>query len=822
MRKLSCIILWILLIIDFPSHLVFGQPKNTQVTALPVTGNITGKVIEAESNVPLEFATIAVYSEIDSSLVTGGIADNKGDFKIGPLQPGRYYIEIRFMGYENYRKSGLVINRKISTIDLGILELTPVVENISEVTVIAQNKAIAYEIDRKVIDPSYFPAAANGTAVDILANAPSVTVDIEGNVTLRGSSSFTVLIDGRPTPFDPAEALQQIPASTIRNIEIITNPSAKYDPDGNAGIININTKKSRLEGFSGLINTTGDTNGSVTGDFLLNYRQGKFNYFISADRAERMGRGTSETMTMTIDSDTSYTQSTGNGKRGRNSNSFKTGFDYYINNYNTLTFNVDFNRRSSFEYSTLDFEESDTKGYFLESFTDNNSKRLGNDIAFSLDYKKTFKREGQELTGFIFYETENGKESTFYNQYDGDNILISGLKSWEVSEGEHGFRAKIDYIHPFTGKKKLEAGFQSRVDKQKEWNDIHWFTVEPDNYQPSSTSPYYTITDFSREIHALYGIFSNSAERWSYQLGLRTEYTNRVLSYSENINNYKVHRFDYFPTVHFSFQLPHDQQMITSYTRRIERPMGFMLEPFITYEDAYSVRSGNPSILPEYIDSYELGYQKQFKEGFISAEGYFRQTNDKIERVQSVFQPNVLMRSIANVGTDYSMGVELMLNLKPAKWWMLNLMGNIYRYRLKGEYDDESIRTESNNWDSRFNNTFMLSKSTKIQINAMYHSPTVTMQGRREGFMYSNLAVRQDFLNNKLSATFGVRDVLNTARFEYTSEGSNFSSYRKFDMKSPVFSVTLSYRINNYRQDRSNGVENGERIMDMEGGAEGI
>jgi len=189
-----------------------------------VTGTITGRILETGSKVPLEFATIAIYREIDSSLVTGGIADNRGDFTIGPLFPGKYYIEIRFMGYENFHKSNLVITRNATNVDLGVLHLSPVMENISEVTVTAQSKAIAYDIDKKVLDPAFFPTSASGTAIDVLANSPSVTVDIEGNVSLRGSSSFTVLIDGRPTPFSAADALEQIPASMIRNIEIITNP----------------------------------------------------------------------------------------------------------------------------------------------------------------------------------------------------------------------------------------------------------------------------------------------------------------------------------------------------------------------------------------------------------------------------------------------------------------------------------------------------------------------------------------------------------------------------------------------------------------------
>jgi outer membrane receptor protein involved in Fe transport len=798
----------------------------SQVLLIPIystvliDGEIEGVVMEAESNVPLEYATIAVYSLADSSLITGSITDPKGKFTISAINPGKYYIEVRYMGFNDFRSNTIDIKKDKLSIDLGVIELEPATEAISEVTVSSQKNAIVYSLDKKVIDPSFFPSAANGTAVDILANTPSVTVDIEGNVALRGSSGFTVLIDGRPTPFEAAEALRQIPASTIRNIEIITNPSAKYDPDGNAGIININTKRSRLQGISGIANMSGDTYGSLAADILLNYRYKKFNFFVSANMSKRMRKGSSESRVITMGEDTSYTNSFGERPQENKSYSVKSGFDYTINDLNTLSFNVDISHRSSEESSSMNFEESNTSGYFLSSFTNTSGVRSGDDIALSMNYSRKFTREGQLLTAYILYETGRGEDFSYYRQFDTDNVFISGLKNWEVGDGERDYRLTIDYTHPFSGNKKLETGFQSRIERQNEWNDVYWFTSESDIYEPSPSSPFYTDIDFNEDIHSLYGIFSNSTSIVGYQIGLRSEYTNRILSYTGSADEFVLDRFDFFPTLHFSFNLPKEQQMLASYSRRIERPRGYYLEPFITYENAYSVRQGNPDILPEYIDSYELGYQKSLKtEGFLSAELYFRQTNNKIERVQSVYQPNVLMRSVANVGTDYSLGMEMMLNVKPVKWWTVNLMGNVYNYRLIGEFEERKIDTRSNNWNSRFNNTLMLTPNTRLQVDAIYYSPTVNAQGRREGFLFTNLAVRQDFLKSNLSLTLGVRDILQTAKFEFRSEGNNFSSFRKYEMQSPVFTFTISYRLNNFRPQRSNGSPGGSG-MDMNGDGE--
>ena len=800
----------------FSLKIVLAQPLSEarNVENAAKKGTISGKIIEAGSNVLLEYANVAIYSMRDSSLAGGGISNAQGEFEVGGLNPGRYYLDAKYIGYDHTIIENLIISREKLSLNIGTLELNPATENIKEVTVTAQENPIAYDIDKKVVDPSHFPTAAGGTATDVLAQTPSVVVDIEGNVSLRGSSNFTVLIDGRPTPFDPADALDQIPASTIRNIEIITNPSAKYDPDGNGGIININTKKSKLIGVSGIVNATADTYGSLSGDFLLNYKMEKFNVFLSGNKSNRYGRGTYNSLSETYGQDTIITTSKGDNERGRDSWSVKSGFDYFINDLNTLSFNVSLNGRNRISGGISDFSEISTNGYELYSTSESNSKGASKNVAFSLDYKKTYEKEGQEFTAYAYYETGPGEEFSYFDQFDGNGVLLNGQNNWENGDGTE-FMFKADYVYPFNDNAKLEAGYQARMDRDFEWNDVHWYT-QKDNYEPSSASEYYSDTDFSRDIHSLYSTFSNKAGIFGYQLGLRTEYTNRTMEYSNSADEYTINRWDFFPTAHFTFQLPSQQQLISSYSRRIQRPRGYYLEPFITYTDAYNVRTGNPAIEPEYIDSYELGYQKTLgKKGFLSAELYHKKTNNKIERINSVYTENILLQTVDNVGSDYSTGLELMLNLRPNDWWSFSLMGNVYDYRAEGEIDGRSLDTQSNNWHSRFSNTFSILKNTTLQFDAMYHSPSKSLQGEREGFMFTNLAVRQDLFKEKLKVTLSVRDVLNTAKFGFVSSGPNFYAERNFDMKSPVFALTLSYKINNYRQKREGRGEGESDMMNM-------
>jgi hypothetical protein len=244
-------------------------------------------------------------------------------------------------------------------------------------------------------------------------------------------------------------------------------------------------------------------------------------------------------------------------------------------------------------------------------------------------------------------------------------------------------------------------------------------------------------------------------------------------------------------------------QVMASYTRRIDRPREWYLEPFLTWSDAYNVRRGNPALKPEYIDSYELGYQKQIgRANLFSAEVYYRVAHNKIQRVRSVYEENVILHTIDNVGTDYTFGTEFMLTVDQLKWWNVNVMGNIYNYRIEGELLGDSFDRKSTNWRAQLNNTFKLGRMTRIQANAMYNSPTVSSQGRREGYFSTSAAIKQDFMNKTLSVSLQARDLFSKVRYEFTSEGSDFYSYSRFARTAPMVTLTVSYYLNNYKPER--------------------
>lgn len=770
---------------------------------------ITGTVIDAQTEQLLEYANIAVYNQLDSSLIGGGITNMNGIFEVTKLNPGKYYLDAKFIGYERTRIEDIVIDQRNANVNIGKITLQSASESIGEITVMAQEQPIVYAIDKKVVDPSKMPGVAGGTAVDILANTPSVSVDIEGNVSMRGSSSFTVLIDGRPTPFTASDALEQIPASTIQNIELITNPSAKYDPEGTAGIINIITKKSKLTGISGIVNASGSSNGAYNGDFLLNYKKNKINMFVGGSLSDRFRENTTEQIGWTFTSDTIFTDSEGTSIRGRESMNLKAGIDYYINDFNTLSFSASRSGRSRYNESDLIYTE--TQANINEKTTTFNlSDSDGDNSSFTLNYDRKFDNKDQTLTAYAYYQWGDDVETSEYEQYDDNDEFIEGQNSWEGGTSNR-FEFRTDYTHPL-GNNKLETGYQLQVDQSDEWNDLAYFE-ENEETSWSEDSEYYNVSNFQRNINAVYGIFSGEISSFGYQAGLRGEYTNRSLYYSGDSTTYSINRFDLFPSVHLSYSMNEQNQLMTSYTRRINRPRGYYLEPFLTIVDPYNVRSGNPDINPEYIDSYEIGYQRQLKGGFLSTELFYKVTHNKIERVQSVYEDNILLSSVDNVGTDYSLGAELMFNYKLTKWWSMNLMGSLYSYEIEGEYNGEDLSSSSFNWNSRMNSTFSIAKSTKLQIDGMYNSASTTAQGTREAFAFMNVSVKQDLLDKKLTLTATARDVLNTAQFEMTSSGSDFYSYRHFDMDSPVFTLSASFKLNNYKQQRQ---RSNSSDMDME------
>jgi len=772
-------------------------------------GTISGNVFDTINGQPVEYANIVLYAKMDSSQITGTITDKNGSFLLSDLHPGLYFVKIDFMGYEEKRIQDITIKPNAPNVDLGKIGIKQTVLPSEGVEVTAEKVPFQYQIDKKVINVSKMQTAITGTAVDVLENVPSVTVDIEGNVSLRGSENFTVLIDNRPTVLDPNDALQQIPASTIEDIEIITNPSAKHDPDGTAGIINVLMKKNTGSGASGIVNLNAGLDDKSGADFLWSYRTGPVKISLGADYNRRYNPGTALTESRTThDNLTSYIYSDGTSVWGRTRYGFRGSLEWNLTQSDLLGAgfrwgNMDMNRNSEENYN--EWAQPDMTHFYYIS--QDLSERSGNFYQANLDYQHRFSKKGHEILAQANLSRRDGDESSSNELLDLDHHLTSGQKSTESGPGDR-LRLKLDYTLPFNEKAKFEAGFQSRFSLSKDRTTLSEFD--------SLTSVYVNLTeyehdvDYERTIHSLYSTLSNEFGNFGIQAGLRGEYTGRKISLVGESQDFSIDRWDVFPTLHASYHFPGKQQVMASYSRRIERTRDWYLEPFKTWMDAYNVRIGNPALKPEYIDSYELGFQTFFGQNMFSTEFYYRITHNKVERVQSVYDANITLHSVENVGSDYAFGSEIMLNTDPFKWLNLNWMANIYNYRIEGIIFGEPFSESSFNYNLRFNNTIKITPDTRLQINEIYNSPTATAQGTSSGHIWTNLALKQMFFKKALSVTLQVNDVFQTSLHEGTSEGPDFYRYYRFKRKAPVFMLNVTININNYKTEKrqqNNGEE---------------
>lgn len=758
--------------------------------------SISGRVLDEQSRRPMEYVNVVLYRTGDSSLVTGTVTNENGAFELQNVAPGRYYMHLRFIGYETATLSDL--NLQGTPLDIGTVRLSPAAINIGDVVVEGARSTFTYQIDKKVIDVDQLSTSLSGTAAEVLANVPSVSVDIEGNVSLRGSGNFTVLIDGKPSVLDAQDALQQIPASSIGSIEIITNPSAKHDPEGTAGVINIKMKKQSGRGWSGLADANVGLNDKYGGDLLFQHRAPSMNALLGVDYNTRTSPGTSTGEERYIfEGNTSTIQTSGDMRMIRNSLGVRSEIEFGVGDNGSMSV--------SGRYGTRDWQRNSILQHL--SFTSNTArtvasrndlrrKRSGEFSAVDGRYQRTFSPDGHKLAASLMFRYRDSDELTISELY-GDQPT-TGKRTTEAGPSRE-INARIEYVLPFSDVSRFEAGYQGERDISEESTTLS-------EYSPAITG-YNLLPQFSNHVeyseneHAIYALYAAESGPFGYQAGLRGEYTYRTISLLDG-PAFTVDRWNLFPTLHVSYTFAQGNQLMASYTRRINRPRGWQLEPFDTWIDANNLRRGNPALIPEYIDSYEAGVQTLLGQVTLSTELYHRVNHNKIEDVRSVFGENITLTTFGNLGTEYSSGVEMLANFDLVKDWNMNLIGNAYDYRIRGVLFNEAFSRRSFNWSARFNNIIKLSPVTQIQLNARWDSPSVSAQGRREGFASVDVAAKQEFLNKQLSLTLQVQNVLKTARHEFTSQGPGFYSYNDFRMESPVVMLNVRFSINNYKPER--------------------
>lgn len=790
----------IVLLCLFASFSAFSQRHQRTGSANRGAGEITGRIIDSESKDAIEYVSIALYKAKDSSLVTGQITDVKGEFFLKQVPFGKYYLKFSFIGYSTVVENDILLTPSKKHIDFNNVVLAPDQELLGDVEVVVDRPLVTYEIDKKIVNVEDMNTVASATAVEVLENIPSITVDMDGNVSLRGSSGFTLLIDNKPSPLDASEALQLIPASNIKDIEIITNPSAKYNAEGTSGIINVILKKNKLEGISTLVNLNAGTFNNYGGDFLVSVNKNKLKLNIGGNvRNRNRYRNITQERTIIYDENVSQVNSEGLHRFFSTNYGLNAALEWSPNRKNSFSIGVNGNQRQFNAAANYDFAEF-TNSVLLNEYT-NKERTLRQFFGLSISggYEYLFGgNKEHRLNVTAVYNLHDGNEDALTESFDNNDVRVQGNQSTEVGPSEM-YRLNIDYEKPLKGKSKLKLGIRTDFGDNKDDQDSYELNTTTGEYDKLPL--FSTDVDYIQNVYAGYAIYSGDFKsKLGYQFGLRSEYTDRNI-FMETLNsNTDIERLDFFPSAHFSYQLNKKDQLKANFSRRIQRPRSWNLEPFISWEDPYTVRQGNPDLLPEYIQSYELGWIKNLKKGSFSTELYYRNTINSIERIQEAYDTNVIIKRPINAGESNSIGLELSYRKRLIKWWGIDLGMNSFYYQISGVLSNEAFDRESYSYNIRFANTFNLKKDWKVQAITRYTSPIASAQGRTNGFYTLDLAVKKDFWKNRMSGSLQFRNALNSMKRETWVETTVLNTYRLAEPRWPEISFSLAFRLNNYSQ----------------------
>ncbi len=804
MKKLAniskiALLLCVKISINFFTCTTYAESTNESTV---ISGGITGQVIDPVDNEKIPYATIALFKADTESLINGTITDDEGEFILERVPEGEYFMEVNFLGYNKEVINDIFISSEAGGLNLGKITLERAFETLEGVEVSAERSALEYRLDRRVVNIDRNLQAAGGTVVEALENLPSIQTDAEGNILLRGSSSYTVLIDGRPSPLSGSEALRQIPAGAVEQVEIITNPSARYDPDGSAGIINIIMKKEYQNGFNGLVNMSAGSTWKRSGDFSFNYRRNRLNYFFSGRYAERP-RNTSSELFNEIDFDNNTRLLHQYSARIENNDPYAIsgGIDYHINDKNVLTFTGEYGHWGwGIDMDSDVNEEYNSTGLFINKHTLTEGKMGGNYLNGRLNFDHKSSNDNKWESS-LFVSTWDGNNTLFVNETtlddSGQSELFSNKHRTGLKADNYEVRFRSDFSKSFSETSKFEAGYQYRLKDETGSFRLYNFIESSDNW--IENMDFHNNVLYIRHIHSLYGTYSGELAGFQYQGGLRAEYTDRKLSSDKD---YLYDKLDFFPTVHITRQLPNNQQLQTSYSRRINRPEMWSLNPSPSYMDNYMMEVGNPELVPQITNSYELNYMWFNKVGFLSAEAYYRHNKNSFTTDLTLQQDGRMRITNINLGSSLAYGVELSSNLTLSEYFNTFLSANLYNYTIDNEYISENIDNSMFRSDFTLNANIMPIKNTRLQVTGFYRSPSVTHQGRASGFYGVNLALNQDFMERQLSVTLSVRDVFKTMAYSFEATGQESKTNYTYNMEQQVFMLSLRYRINNYQNNR--------------------
>jgi outer membrane receptor protein involved in Fe transport len=791
-------------------------------------GHINGTVTDSKSKEALEAATVMIKEKNASEDATIGInTDKNGRFTIKNIPYGNYILSVSSVGYKTFEQEiSLTANTK--TLNLRPISLIEDSELLDEVQVTAIGTQMRIDIDKKVFNVDQNIAASGGTASEVLSNIPSVEVNTEGEVSLRGNSAVTIWINGKASGLSAdnrAQILEQMPAENIDRIEVITNPSAKYSPEGTAGIINIILKENRKAGYFGSIQAGVNSRGGYNAGFNYNYSSRKLEAYASLNQRSRVFTGGSNSSRLFDGTNTFLKQIA--DIDGRHNNFFgRAGLTYHLTGSDHFTL-TGFNMFGKGKNDNVTNYTSNIPGSYVQSErrTSSSNNMLGGNAQFG--YKHDFSK------------TSNIDFTASYNKWGMDNEAVytqnstysngSHTSSYQRQTGDigpHNFEFQLDYINTFNENSKLEAGYKGTLGREDSPVETFSGSTKDDAV---ATPELFNRFIYNQDVQALYSTYTGRVNKFGYQLGLRGEYSDiktRSLGYGEtDVPFHNTGYFDWFPSLFLSYALPADNEIQVNYTRRITRPRGPQINSFRNITDSTNISFGNPDLLPEYSNSFELNYIKSWTNHILSFSGYYRSTDNIVQRI-SYIDGNIMKSTFENIAGTSSAGTEFVLKNKFTRSVDLTTTVNLYYHQLDGfSYIPEGAALpvtgtaqENFSWDAKLIASFILPKMFSLQLTGDYRAKQLIAQGYRKANYSFDAGIRRVF--GKISASINARDIFNSRKWHTVTSGTGFSQDSKNWRGGRFVGLNITYNFGNMRperQERRPDQENSENAYDVGG-----
>lgn len=791
MKKMLLLLISILILVEF------GISQRKQIKNV----NVKGKVVYKNSKKPLEYSTITFINPKTKKNVGGGITDVKGLFSID-IPAGKYNIAVEFIGF----KPMSIENKQISkNTNLGIFELEEDINMLESATVTAEKTSVELKLDKKIYNIGRDLTLSGGNVEDVLDNIPSVTVDEDGNIALRGNDNVRILINGKPSGLagiNSSDGLKQLPAESIEKVEIITSPSARYDAEGTAGILNIILKRSKLQGLNGSITANAGNPFSTGLSASLNYRLGDVNIFTTSSYRNGEREGNSENLTQyfnkaknnageLIDNPDTYLNEYNDFIRKNKNINTNVGLEWYINNSTSITISSLYrNGKGNNSIMNKISQFNDINELLSKSLRNEEDKRDDKSLEHTFNFTKNFNKDGHKLTAdFVYSDNKDFKDGSISNN-DIKNELIT------TDETQKRILAQTDYVLPINDNSQFEFGYKGNfVNTNTDYKVSIWngsdFTID-DNIS--------NIFDYKQNIQSLYTQFGSKLGKLTYLLGLRYEFTELTIN-----NDYKKNYGGIFPTINLNYYLTEKQSISLAYARRLRRPYSRFINPFPSRSSMYNISKGNEKLDPTYSGTFDIGYLGQFDKFTFTSSLYYQHSKDvftfiSIETGDKVIVDNrevpIVMRTPINLSTSDRYGFEFNANYNPIRKWRMDANLNIYKYATKGNYNNTIYDAEDFSWSFRFTNKLTLPLDINWQTRFMYRGGSKDAQNSRNGFLSMDMSLSKDFWQQKASITLNVRDVLNTRKFSSTTITPTFYKESSFRMGTRSINISFTYRFN--------------------------